>query len=141
MNNKKVLFLIEAVLGFVLLFIGFFVVNSEALKMLSGLCIGLGAALAALGTGQLLQALLIPAFEMERLKKQKEIEVNDERNIRIKEKTGYRVAKIMNYVLSLYILVLGFMGAGLPMILLAVSLLVIEFVLVIYFSNYYARSL
>lgn len=141
MKDKKVLFIVQALLGAILLYVGFFVIKSDQYKMLSGLCIGIGAAMTALGVGQFVQTLIVPALEMEAINKQKEIEINDERNMRIKEKSGYMTAKIMNYVLSGYILILGFMGAALPLILLAVALLVIEFALVIYFSNHYARIL
>lgn len=141
MKIKRILFVFQTVLGIMLLLAGSFVLTSDAVKMLSGLCIGLGSAIFALGIGWFIQSFVITALEDNEIKKLKAIEVNDERNIRIREKTGYMVAKIMNYVLSAFILTLGFMGADKLIIIMAVTLIAIEFILVLIFSNYFSKKL
>jgi len=109
--------------------------------MVSGLCIGLGAALLCIGVGEFIQSLIVSTAEYEEIKRIKKIEVNDERNTRICEKTGYMVSRVMNYVLAIFVLVLGFMGVDKLIIMLAVSLLIIELVLVLIFSNYFAKRM
>lgn len=141
MKSKKILFILQAFIGVILLYAGGFLFTSDKVKMVSGLCIGFGAALLVLGIGWFIQSIIVPAAENEEIKKMKAIEVNDERNTRIREKTGYMVAKIMNYVLLVFILTLGFMGANKLIIILATVLLIIEFVLVLIFSNYYAKRM
>lgn len=141
MKSKRALFILQALVGIALLFAGGFVFTSDKLKMVSGLCIGFGAAILVLGIGWFIQSLMVSAVETEEIKKMKKIEVNDERNIRIRERTGYMVAKVMNYTVLLFILVLGFMGADKLIIILAVVLVIIEFILVLIFSNHYTKTM
>ncbi|HEX7555195.1 MAG TPA: hypothetical protein VF338_01125, partial [Leptolinea sp.] len=91
--------------------------------------------------GWFIRSFTVSQLEDQKIKKQKEIDVNDERNTRIRERTGYMVAKVMNYVLSAFILILAFLRVDSVIIFLAVTLLVIEFGLAIYFSNHYAKTM
>jgi hypothetical protein len=141
MKNKKILFILLALFGSVLLLIGIFVLTADSIKTLSGLFIGCGAAMLALGTGNFARLLIVSAITDEEIERIKNIEVNDERNIRIKEKSGYMVAKVMNYVLSAFVLILAFMGADKIIVIMAASLIVIELVLVIIFSNHCAKEM
>lgn len=141
MKLKRVMFILQTAAGIILLLVGSFVLTSDKVKMASGLCIGFGAAVLVLGIGWFIQSLIISATEDEEFKRTKAIEVNDERNTRIREKTGYMVAKIMNYVLLLFILTLGFMGVDKLIIIMAVTLIIFEFVLALIFSNYFAKRM
>ncbi len=141
MKGKRVLFVFQALIGAILLYAGGFVLTSDKVRMVSGLCIGLGAALLCIGVGEFIQSLIVSTAEYEEIKRIKKIEVNDERNTRIREKTGYMVSRVMNYVLAIFVLTLGFMGVDKLIIMLAVSLLIIEFVLVLIFSNYFAKRM
>lgn len=138
---KRILFILQALAGGALIFIGGFVLKGESIRMISGLCIGTGAAALALGLGWFVQSIIINAVETESIGKQKEIEIKDERNVRIREKSGYMVAKSMNYLLTAFILTLGFMNADKKIIIMAVILMSIQFILLIYFSNYYSKRL
>lgn len=141
MKSKKILFVIQSIAGIILLLLGGFVLTAENVKMFSGLCIGVGAAMTALGIGWFIQSLIIPAMESEEIKRINTIELKDERNTSIREKTGYMVAKIMNYLLLAFVLILGFMGVDKMIIIMSASLIAIEFLLVIYFSNYYSKKM
>ncbi|MFD3157207.1 hypothetical protein ACFIJ5_10160 [Haloimpatiens sp. FM7330] len=141
MKNKKVLVILQAIGGVLLLLIGSFVLNDVSTKMLSGLCIGFGAAMLVLGIGTFSHSLIVSSIEDEKIKRIKNIEVNDERNVRIKEKTGYMVAKVMNYILIVFIITLGFMNVDKSIIIMACSLIVIELILVIIFSNYFTKKI
>ena len=139
--RKKALLTVQTAVGLALLLGGFYLMPSEEVKLFSGLCIGIGAALFALGLGGLMQQMMISAAETEEWKRVKTIEINDERNIRIKERAGYMVAKSINYLLCLLILIAGFLRTDLHTILFLVSLLIAEFILAVFFSSYYSKKM
>lgn len=126
--------------GAVLLYLGGFRLTGEKWELAGSLCIGLGAAFAAIGLVNLLCSFLVSAAEDDQLKRRVQVERADERNIRIREKTGYMTGKIMNYALILLVFILGFLRVDRTVIILAASLL-LEGALVIGFSNYYSRRL
>lgn len=138
---KKLLFSIQALAGIILIFAGSFIFTSDKVKNISALCFGFGAALSILGIGWLIQSITMPALEDEQIKKFKRIEINDERNTAIREKTGYMVAKIMNYVLLIYVMALTFMKVSTTIMVLAFSLIIIEFFLCVFFSNYFRKRM
>lgn len=138
---KKLLFCLQVLAGIALICAGSFIFTSDSMKNISGLCMGFGASLSALGIGWLIQSSIAPSLESEDIKKFKKIEVNDERNTAIREKAGYMVAKIMNYVLLVFVLALTFMKINTLIMIFAVSLIIIEFALWIIFSNYFAKRM
>lgn len=141
MTNRRLLFIFMLVVGLLLLFLGGFVFTSKELKMVSSLCIGFGTAISVLGIGNLLSSFMVSAVEDKRIKQLIEIEVNDERNTRIREKVGYMTSKIMNYVILVLVMALGFMNADKKILFMVASLLLIEFALVIFFSNYFSKRM
>lgn len=141
MKNKKYLYIIMALAGITLLLLGAFVFNSEERMIFAGMCFGLGSVLAVFGIGNFVQTLIISDTKYTEIKKAQDIEINDERNIRIREKSGYMVAKVMNYLLCAFVLFLGFSKADLHIILIATFLIVVEFILLIAFSNHYSKKL
>lgn len=141
---KKIKTLLSAILaaaGVVSALIGGLVLTQPPQKSLSGFCIGLGAAAFCLGVGKCIDTLLVSKTESAEMVRRKNIEVNDERNIRIREKVGAKINRIVLYVLSAMILVLGFMGADLLIILMPVGILVLELVLAVVLTNYYAKQM
>lgn len=139
--DRKLSYLSTAVVGLVLLFLGGFVFTSKELKMVSSLCIGLGSAILVFGIGNLLGSFMVSAVEDKRIKQLIEIEVNDERNVRIREKAGYMTSKIMNYVILVLVMALGFMNVNKMVLIMVASLLLIELALVIFFSNYFSKRM
>ncbi|MNC13103.1 hypothetical protein D3C75_608360 [compost metagenome] len=128
-----------AVMGAVALYIGGIVLTGEG--MISGLCIGLGAAAFCMGIGNFISSLLISKPQADEFARRKAVEVKDERNIRLREKVGSTINKVLVYALSILVLALGFMGAGITVILMVSSLLLLELVLAIGLSNYYTRRM
>jgi uncharacterized membrane protein len=141
MNIKRVLFLFLSLGGAALLLLGGFVFTSEDVKMASGLCIGFGSAMLVLGIGNLVRSFIVSAVEDEKIKRLKAIEVNDERNTHIREKSGYLAGKIMNYMICGLVLVLGFMKADKTILITVAFLPLVNLVLVIAFSNYYSKNM
>jgi uncharacterized membrane protein len=127
--------------GILLIALGSCVFSADGQKKLSGYCIGVGAAAAVLGAGWFADSFFVSAVETEKVRRVKQIEVNDERNVIIREKAGAKTAKYMNYVLDLFVIALGVMGAAPYLILTAAGLIAVEFILFVSFSNYYSKKM
>jgi uncharacterized membrane protein len=135
------MYAVMSIAGTLLLLSGGFIFTSSKVKTISGLCFGFGSALLVLGIGKLLNSFIVSATESERINRLKSIEVNDERNTRIREKAGYMTSRIMNYLISVLILALGIMNVDITILIMVASLLLAEFVLVIVFSNHYSKKI
>ncbi|HZK72141.1 MAG TPA: hypothetical protein VFD03_11610 [Clostridia bacterium] len=140
-KNKIWLYLLLAIVGAVSFYVGGFVLVEEKLKMVSGLCIGLGSAIFCLGIGNFIGALIISKTENEEFLHKKNIEVNDERNTRIREKVGAKINQIVVYALSLIVLAMGFMQINIIAIIMVASIFLLELVLAIVLSNYYSKRM
>jgi len=140
-KNKIWLYAILSALGAISVYIGGFVLVDEKIKMLSGLCIGLGSAVFCLGIGNFIGALIISKAENEEMTRRKKIEVNDERNTRIREKVGAKINQIVVYVITALVLTFGFMGIDVIIIIMISSLLLLELVLAIVLTNYYSKMM
>lgn len=136
-SNKKILYIIWALIGAALFYIGVILPN----KPVSGMCIGLGAAFFCLGIGNFISKVIVSKIETEDITRRKNIEVNDERNIRIREKAGAKTNQLMIYALSVLVLTLGFMNAGIIIILMVSAVLILQLIFSVYFSNYYAKRM
>ena len=137
-NYQKIVYTILIAAGIVLFILGFTVLSPEEYSRISGIFIGIGAGSAAAGFSLLVTSISNSKLP-EDVKKVKEIETNDERNTLIREKAGYKTCIAMNYVLFIFIVAIGLMGAGIEIILMAVAVLAIQIVLVIYYSNHYSK--
>ncbi|WP_234121959.1 DUF2178 domain-containing protein [Clostridium hydrogenum] len=141
MKQKRFLFVILSIVGIVLLVLSSLVLTSDKLKMVNGLFSGFGSAMLVLGIGKLLESFIVSKVEDEKIKRLKEIEVNDERNTKIREKASHTTLKIMNYIIFILILILAYMKVNKIFLIICVSLIVAEFILLILFSNYYAKKM
>lgn len=141
MKNKRIIFSITGIVGIILILMGVFVFNNPDQDMISGLCFGIGGACTVLAVGSLIQSLIVSPLEDEEIRRKKAIEIRDERNTSIREKSGYMVSRIMNYLLFAYTLFLIFMKAELIFIILAVALILVQLILIIYYSNYYSKKM
>ena len=140
-NMERFSFAVLSIAGVVLLLMGGFVLTTEKFRMISSLCIGFGSAMSAIGIGNLIRSFMVSKLEDEKMKRSKAIEMNDERNIRIKEKAGYMVSRIMNYMICVLVLALGFMNVDKMIIIMVALLLLVELILVIIFFNYYSKKM
>lgn len=140
-RNRIWLYLLWAVIGVSSFYYGEFVLVDEKLKMISGLCIGLGAAIFCLGIGNFIGALILSEVENEEFTRKKNIEVNDERNTRIREKVGAKTNQVVVYALSVIVLVMGFMQISIIAIIMISSVLLLQLVLAITLSNYYSKKM
>jgi len=141
MNMKRWLYLIQAILGALAVYLGMFVFTSADIKQVSGMCLGLGAAAFCLGIGNFIGAQITSKTETLEIQRRKNIEVNDERNIRIKERVGAKINQIVVYFLTLIVIALGFMGADVVIILMVSSTFLLELVLLIVLTNRYSKQM
>ena len=140
-KNKIWLYVLLSAIGAISVYIGGFVLVEEKFKMFSGLCIGLGSAVFGIGIGNFIGALIISKTENEEMTHRKNIEVNDERNMRIREKVGAKINQIVIYVISVIVLALGFMGVDVVIIIMISSVFLLELVLAIVLNNYYSKKM
>ena len=141
MKKAKWYYLILAVAGFTALCLGKFVLSGEDVKQISGFCIGLGAAAFVLGIGNFIGGIVIAKTGTEETLRQKNIEVNDERNTRIREKVGAKINQIMVYTFNVIILLLAFMGADLWILFMMIALIMAQLVLAVALTQYYSKRM
>lgn len=139
--KKSIVPVLMALAGAALLILGKTVFTADAVKQIAGMCFGLGAALFALGIGALAGKIVTDKVVTPDIARQKEIDVNDERNVRIRERVGARTNQIIFYLLCALVLFYGFMGVELWIILSIAALFVVELVLVIVLTNRYSKEI
>lgn len=139
-NYQRIVYTIIVAAGIILFTLGMTVLSPEEYSRISGIFIGIGVGLAATGVSLLVTSISNSKLP-EDVKKVKEIETNDERNTLIRERAGYKTCTVMNYVLCIFIIAIGLMGADIEIILMAVAVLAIQFVLIIYYSNHYSKTI
>lgn len=141
MTEKKIPLAASAAafLGIVLLAISRTVLSDGGLA--GGLCIGVGAALAVLGIGNLVGFYVGKAVETPDIRKISLREENDERNIRIRERAGWSTSRVMVYILCFLALASAFMGAELYLTCLFAVLIVTEGLLTAGYLAYYDKRM
>ncbi|MDO5844222.1 MAG: hypothetical protein Q4Q53_03635 [Methanocorpusculum sp.] len=127
------------ILGAILLILSRSVFADE--KAISGFCLGFGAAIFVLGFGNLIGKLVTAKVETPEIARIKNIEENDERNIRVKEKAGWATARIMNIVLCVLALASALTNQELYITLILAVLVVVYGVLILGFNIYYEKRL
>ena len=103
------------------------------------LLFGFGIALMILGFSNLLSQLIVSKTETEETMKVKRVEENDERNIRIRERAGWRTSQVILGVLCVCALTSAFANFELYVTLLFVGLILLHGILLVGFSIYYEK--
>ncbi len=140
MVTKKVLLAAAAAsLGTVLLIISRTLPTGDGIT--GGLCLGIGAALAVLGIGNLVGYSVGRSVETPEIRKVSLREENDERNIRVREKAGWNAGRVMLYILCFVALASAFTGAELYITGLFAALVMTEGLLTAGFLAYYDKRM
>ena len=103
------------------------------------LLFGFGIALMILGFSNLLSQLIVSKTETEETVKVKRVEENDERNIRIRERAGFRTSQIILGALCICALTSAFANFELYVTLIFVGLILLHGILLVGFSIYYEK--
>ncbi|MCI8597419.1 MAG: hypothetical protein HFJ10_03105 [Lachnospiraceae bacterium] len=137
-KKKKTLFILGIIAGLIVQFIGI-TVGAEHLRMISGICIGIGAVLFSLAINGLYRL----SFEKEfpEAVRQEKIEQEDERNIQIRNRAKARSSDIIRWVL-IGIGWLNFLIRGSLWITLAlIGVFVLVYVLDWFYMDKYQREM
>ena len=103
------------------------------------LLFGFGIALMILGFSNLLSQLIVSKTETEETVKVKRVEENDERNIRIRERAGFRTSQIILGALCICALTSAFANFELYVTLIFAGLILLQGILLVGFSIYYEK--
>ena len=103
------------------------------------LLFGFGIALMILGFSNLASQFVVSKTEKEETMKVKRVEENDERNIRIRERAGWRTSQVILGVLCISALTSAFANLELYVTLLLVGLILLQGILSVGFQMYYEK--
>ena len=140
MKGGKTIAAVAAIIGLACLLAGLFVVTDPASKSISGLLTGLGAAAFPLGLGNLIWHIAVPQAKRTEQQHKKNIEINDERNTRIREKAGASSNRIVFYMLCTAVLVFGFLG-DIRAILILSGIMLLQFFIIVAFTGHYSKQI
>lgn len=140
MKSKRLLYFILALAGLALVLAGVFLFPEEAQKKAAGICYGLGSAAFGLGAAWF-ASTFFPSFNNPEFKRRKAIETADERNAMIRDKAGAMVEKWTTYALSGWILAEGLLFSDIVHILPPLILLILRFVLMVFYTNRYMKTM
>ena len=105
------------------------------------LLFGFGIALMILGFSNLLSQLIVSKTETEETVKVKRVEENDERNIRIRERAGFRTSQIILGALCICALTSAFANFELYVTLIFAGLILLQGILSVGFQMYYGKRI
>ena len=103
------------------------------------LLFGFGIALMILGFSNLVSQFVVSKTETEETMKVKRVEENDERNIRIHERAGFRTSQIILGALCICALTSAFANFELYVTLIFAGLILLHGILLVGFSIYYEK--
>ena len=105
------------------------------------LLFGFGIALMILGFSNLVSQFVVSKTETEETVKVKRVEENDERNIRIRERAGFRTSQVILGVLCVCTLTSAFANFELYVTLIFVGLILLHGILLVGFQMYYEKRI
>ena len=103
------------------------------------LLFGFGIALMILGFSNLVSQFVVSKTETEETMKVKRVEENDERNIRIRERAGFRTSQIILGALCICALTSAFANFELYVTLIFAGLILLHGILLVGLSIYYEK--
>lgn len=128
-------YVILLIVGIVFFMVGGFVLKTEGMKALSGICIGVGAGLFGMSTAQIICYKIIQTHP--EYKRQVDIEAKDERNIYISSRAKAKAFDWMGTVFGTLILGFALMNKELVIILLlTAAYLLVHGVYITYLNKY-----
>lgn len=115
--------------------------TGENVKSFSGICYGLGSVSMAFGIMNIIIFFTVSEEKERDLKRIKKVAVEDERNKIIIMKSKSITSEIMTYILSFIILIMGLFQVNKLIIIITSVILVLKFILIIVFTNYYNKKI
>jgi len=137
--NKKVMNICMLICGILLFVFGGLFLKGEAVKSISGVCIGIGASLFGMGISNL-WLINFNKKHPDELKKS-EIEFSDERNTMIRNKAKAKVADIIQWFIMGIAYITIMINVPLWVTLTIVGVFLLKYILELYFMNKYQKEL
>ena len=138
-KNYTPVALIVAILGVVLVIISKYATIDS--NQITGICFGVGIALALLGFGHLAGKYVVRALMTAKIQEDSLREEHDERNIRVREKAGWNASRITIYILLFLTVTSAFMNLEFNVTILFILLILIESSLVTGSLIYYEKRM
>lgn len=139
MNRKKIFSSLGSIIGLSMILITFFFMQDIRFDRVSSIILGIGAGILGLSIGTFLGEILDE--ENPTRKVAMEIEINDERNINIREKAALKTNSIMTYFLSLAIIISTLIGASKSVLFIFIFLLISKIIIQYIYLNKYTELL
>jgi hypothetical protein len=142
MKNKKFIPLICLMIGVVLIvvcLIGKGLEIFDTYKALFGIMLGIGSGLFGGGLGQLVSVIMLEKDPA--LKKKKEIETSDERNVYINNKAKAKAFDIMGYTLPIAMFTQILLGVDFIITIIMLVSYFIIYATLIYYLNKYSKEM
>lgn len=140
-NNRKFIFIGFTLFGIVLLILAVFVFPAKSPTTIFGWSIGLGLCSFLLGIGNLIGSKEDKGEISTKVSPKNYLCSPDNTNtIPIRERAGYMVCKIMNLVLCAYVLILSAIHVPFFLLLMAIAILIIQFILDIVLQTHYSKK-
>ena len=137
--KNKIFFLGFIIVGIVILILAVFVFPMSSPTIISGWTIVLGFSVILLGIGNLIGSKFEHQGDFD-LKATTDMKVLRDNPLQIRERAGYMVCKIMNLLLCTYVLILSAIHVAFPILLMAISLLLLQFILDIVLQTHYSNK-
>lgn len=133
-RRKKIILIssISLLFGIASFILGFLLPESSN-YILSGIFCGIGVGVSILSLFYLMSNVL--------LSEKKQIEINDERNVKISEKTSYICYRIIFYCIILATIVLSFIKVDMIVRYIMISLIIIHIILELIVGCYYSKRM
>ncbi len=139
MNRRVFPHVLLLIAGLALAAVGLFVITDDALKSVSGVCIGVGAGAFGMALSKVAMAVMLrrhPEYE-----RRQNIEERDERNIQIREKSKAKGFDAVWITFCITMLCFILMDVNLPAILVAVGAYVVVNAVQMYYLGKYSTEL
>lgn len=134
-------FLLLAAAGVALFYVGRYVLIAEGQATISSWSVGLGGVALAAGVGEFITKFVQSKAQTPESIHQQNIELNDERNTRIREKVAAKVSQTVNYVLFAELLVMIFSNVDTIAIFMIAVIFLLEAVMAAVLTVRYSRSM
>lgn len=136
MKNKMLLYVLLAVAGIIIAIAGF-VLKGASAENLSGILMGVGAGIFGGSAAMVISTAIEKKYP--EVKRKKDIEVNDERNISVRNKAKAQTHNVMTQILYFVTAGLAIANVDMVIILSMVGAILLQTVLYIVFFNHYNK--
>ena len=138
-THKTLFYALLLIAGVALVMIGGLGLRGNALKSVSGVCIGVGAGVFGMSAAQLI--MLRVAKKDPAIERKIRIDEKDERNMAIRDRAKAKAFDAMGAILGITMLIYALINAELTVMLLIVGAYILIYAVQIYYLSKYAKQM